>query len=203
MAQDIRELLKEKPSGKPMLPKGHEARFEARLQAAFGVEEVMETTKRPFIYFMKIAAIAIAFIAVSVFGYYSITNTNGDNLLVEEATPISQPEDTEKQIRLADLSPDFKRVEDFYMASINVQLASLEITDDTKDVIDGYMQQLKVLTEEYESLNAEFIEVGPTEETITALIDNLKLRLELLMKLKTKLKELKNQTNENISSLEA
>ena len=55
---------------------------------------------------------------------------------------------------------------------------------------------------EYESLNLELTQAGPTEETITALVDNLKMRLELLMKLKTKLKELKNNTNENISSIE-
>jgi hypothetical protein len=51
-------------------------------------------------------------------------------------------------------------------------------------------------------LNLELTQAGPTEETITALVDNLKMRLELLMKLKTKLKELKNNTNENISSIE-
>lgn len=202
MAQDLRELMKGKPSQEPSLPVGHEARFEARLKAAFGTEEDMAQTKRPLIFWMKIAAVAIAFIAVSMFGYHQFSKNNGEDSLVE-STPIKQPTKNEKQLRLADISPDLKRVEDYYMTGINVQLASLEITTDNKDVIDGYMQQLKVLTEEYESLNAELTEVGPTEETITALVDNLKMRLELLMKLKTKLKELKNQTNENISSIEA
>jgi hypothetical protein len=102
----------------------------------------------------------------------------------------------------ADISPDLKRVEQYYTSGIKDVLASLTITTDNKDVIDGYMQQLQVLDLEYESLNLELTQAGPTEETITALVDNLKLRLELLMKLKTKLKELKNNTNENISSIE-
>lgn len=201
MAQDIRELMKGKPSQEPLLPVGHEARFEARLQAAFGTEGPTAQSKRPIIFWMKIAAIAIAFIAVSMFGYHQFSKNNGNDSLVED-TPTTKTTENEKQLRLADISPDLKRVEDYYMTGINVQLASLKITTDNKDVIDGYMEQLKVLTEEYDSLNDELNEVGPTEETITALVDNLKMRLELLMKLKNKLKELKNQTNENISSIE-
>jgi hypothetical protein len=202
MAQDIRELMKGKPSQEPSLPVGHKARFETRLHAAFDTNEGTVYTKRPLIFWMKIAAVAIAFIAVSMFGYHQLSRDNGGDSLVE-STPITQPKQNEKQLLLADISPDLKRVEDYYMTGINVQLASLKITTENKDVIDAYMEQLKVLTEEYESLNAELTEVGPSEETITALVDNLKMRLELLMKLKTKLKELKNQTNENISSIEA
>ena len=103
---------------------------------------------------------------------------------------------------LGDISPDLKKVEDFYMAGINVQLASLEITQDNKDVIDGYMEQLGELDKEYNMLNEELNIMGPTEATITALIDNLKLRLDLLFKLKNKLKELKNQNNEQYNSIQ-
>lgn len=203
MAQDIRELMKGQPSKEPSLPSGHEARFEARLQAAFGDEKTINSgVKRPLIFWMKIAAIAIAFIAVSVFGYYSLSNTNGENTLVENDAPVKKI-DEENMVRLADISPDLKKVEDFYMASINVQLASLVITDDTKDLINAYMKQLDELTQEYNNLQLDLNEVGPTETTINALIDNLKMRLELLLKLKQKQKELKNQTNEQISSIEA
>lgn len=203
MAQDIRTLMKEQPSQEPSLPTGHEARFETRLQAAFGDEKTTTSGGQPpFIFWMKIAAVAIAFVAVSVFGYYSLSNNNGENTLVENEVPVKNGNEI-KRVRLADISPDLKRVEDYYMAGINVQLASLVITDDNKDVIDGYMQQLDELTKEYTNLQTELTEVGPTEETINALVENLKMRLELLLKLKNKLKELKNQTNEQISSIEA
>jgi hypothetical protein len=145
---------------------------------------------------MKIAAIAISFIAVSLFGYYTLS----------EESPLEPLADTKKenqesnkgtQITMGDLSPDLKKVEDYYLTGINVQLASLQITNENKVLIDGYMQRLSELDNEYTILNGELNEVGPTEATITALIDNLKMRLELLFKLKNKLKELKNQNNED------
>ena len=64
------------------------------------------------------------------------------------------------------------------------------------------MQQLSELDKEYQRLTLDLNEAGPTEATITALIDNLQLRLELLFKLKNKLKELKNQNNEQINSIQ-
>tara|TARA_B100000795_G_scaffold34154_1_gene22517 strand:+ start:15890 stop:16498 length:609 start_codon:yes stop_codon:yes gene_type:complete len=201
MAQDIREIMKVKASQEPILPVGHKTRFKARLQANFGSNKNAIQLKKPALFWMKIAALAIAFIAVSMFGYHQLSKNNENDSFVE-SSPATQPQENEKLMRLADISPDLKRVEEYYMTGINKRLASLKITTDNKDVIDGYMQQLMVLDLEYESLNIELSEVGPSEETITALVDNLKMRLELLMKLKTKLKELKNHTNENISSIE-
>ena len=200
MAQDIRDIMKASSSQEPKLPKGHKARFEARFQANFSPNKTLQVSS-PMQIWIKIAAVAIAFVAVSVFGYYQLSKNSMGNSLVESAPGVESQTD-EKLVHLADISPDLKRVEQYYTTGIKDVLASLTITTDNEDVIDGYMQQLQVLDLEYESLNLELTQAGPTEETITALVDNLKLRLELLMKLKTKLKELKNNTNENISSIE-
>ena len=200
MAQDIRDIMKASSSQEPKLPKGHKARFETRLQANFSPNKTLQASS-PMQIWIKIAAVAIAFVAVSVFGYYQLSKNRLGDRLVESAPGVESQTD-EKLVHLADISPDLKRVEQYYTSGIKDVLASLTITTDNKDVIDGYMQQLQVLDLEYESLNLELTQAGPTEETITALVDNLKLRLELLMKLKTKLKELKNNTNENISSIE-
>lgn len=88
------------------------------------------------------------------------------------------------------------------MTGINMQLASLKIDEDNKELVDGYMQRLSELDKEYTSLNAELNKVGPSEATVTALIDNLKLRLDLLFKLKSKLKELKNQNNDEFKIIQ-
>jgi uncharacterized protein involved in exopolysaccharide biosynthesis len=88
-------------------------------------------------------------------------------------------------------------VESYYTTGINVQLASLKVNDDNKELVDSYMKRLNELHTEYKVLNKELNEVGPNEATITALVDNLQLRLELLFKLKNKLEELKKQNNEN------
>ena len=89
------------------------------------------------------------------------------------------------------------------MTGINVQLASLKITKENKDLVNGYMQRLAELDKEYTTLNLELNKVGPTEATVTALIDNLKMRLDLLFKLKNKLKELKNQDNEEFKAIQS
>jgi hypothetical protein len=107
------------------------------------------------------------------------------------------------QLTLADISPDLKKVQEFYMTGINMQLASLKITDENKELVDGYMERLAELDKEYTVLNTELTKVGPTEATVTALIDNLRLRLDLLFKLKSKLKELKNQDNDEFKTIQS
>ena len=69
--------------------------------------------------------------------------------------------------------------------------------------MDGYLLRITELDTEYNLLNKELNDVGPSEASVNALIDNLKLRLELLFKLKNKLKELKNLENEEFSSMQS
>jgi hypothetical protein len=138
---------------------------------------------------------------VGYFGYVSIL----EEPEVEIAeTPINK-EEYLNQISLGDISPNLKKMEEFYTKGINVQLTSLSQSDDeeNKELVEGYLLRFNELDEEYARLTIELNKVGPTEETINALIDNLKLRLELLFKLKNKLKELKNQENEQFKSIQS
>lgn len=192
MAQDLRELLKGENPEKVLLSKGHEKRFEAMLNKKMPIE------KNSFPWF-KVAAIALVLISVSIFGYqYSLDFTG--NTINNTSNPIvnttEKPKPKPNQISLGDLSPDLKKIEEYYLAGINVQLASLKIDNKNKELVKGYMKQLSALDKEYKNLSLELNKVGPTEETITALIDNLKLRLELLFKLKSKINEFKTQENE-------
>jgi len=197
MARDIREILKESNLKEPKLSKGHVSRFEARMNTALPIE------KKQF-YWGKIAAIAVVLISVAYFGYNYLSDFNG-NSIDKNSTPIvktvEKDDTTNIQISLGDLSPDLKKVEDYYLAGINMQLASLKTNPENKELIDGYMKQLSVLDKEYKNLSMELNKVGPTEATITALIDNLKLRLDLLFKLKNKLNEFKSQENEQIETI--
>ena len=192
MAQDIRKMLKEHRPEAPMLSKGHEDRFEARL-AALSSEE--KNNNHSF-FWLKIAAVGILLLNLGYFGYQQLSNG------IDPVVQIADNSDVKEtpQFTLGDISPDLKKVEDFYLTGINVQLASLEITDENKDLMNGYMSRLEELNMEYTSLNIEMNDMGPSEATVTALIDNLKLRLELLFKLKNKLKELKNIDNEQFNS---
>ncbi|CAM3521152.1 hypothetical protein [Aequorivita lipolytica] len=205
MGQDIKKMFENYEAEKPKLRDGHQARFEAKLDKTFTGSLVVE--KDSSIPWLKIAAVAVVLFAVSFFGYQQLSNSNSvitehsENAIVENATENVQSNNGPK-LTLADISPDLKKIEEYYMTGINVQLASLKITDKNRDVVDGYMQRLAELDKEYNSLNAELGNVGPAEATVTALIDNLKLRLDLLFKLKNKLKELKNQNNEEFKAIQ-
>ena len=201
MAQDIRKLIRENPTESPSLPQGHEDRFKARLEQEMNRSDVIAIDRGSSYgrLWLKIAVIAVVTVVTGIFGYIYLSSEE-QNSIVEADT--KKEEILKDQITLGDLSPDLKKVEDYYQTGINVQLASLKITPDNKTLIDGYMSQLKELNDEYKILNSELNNNGPSEATISALIDNLKLRLELLFKLKNKLKELKNQKNEEFNSIQ-
>ncbi|MEP2934918.1 MAG: hypothetical protein ABJM06_04320 [Gilvibacter sp.] len=193
MAQDIRELLKTPDQDAPKLPKDHLASFESKLDTHFA-----EQPKEQFNYW-KIAAIVLVLIGVGYATYSTFNPTAQPKMAQEETGPVTDQSE-ENTIRLGDISPDLKKLEDYYSSSIKVSLASIEITPENQELIDGYMERLAELDKEYSALNQELNKIGPNEATVTALVDNLKLRLELLFKLKNKLKELKNQNNEAIST---
>lgn len=196
MAKDIRKMLKEHIEKSPKLSKDHEARFEARLTEAFPQEK-----PNTVFFWMKIAAVGILLLSIAFFGYQQLSNEGEVDPIIADTT--KNTEKNANQFTLGDISPDLKKVEDFYMNGINVQLASLHVNDENKELIDGYLERLTELDTEYTKLNNEMNLNGPSEETVTALIDNLKFRLELLFKLKNKLKELKNLNNEEFSSIQS
>ena len=193
MGRDIRKMMKDYTPEQTKLSEGHEMRFAKKLKQSFPKEN-----KKTSFFWLKVAAAVIIFLGVGYFTYQNLNESvNKTPALVQNDTV---DEEANTQFTLGDLSPDLKKVEEFYTTGINVQLASLKTDPDNKELIDAYMKRLNELNIEYEKLNKELNEVGPTEATITALIDNLKLRLEMLFKLKNKLKELKQLENEQYSN---
>jgi len=184
MAQDIRDLFEaDKAHQKDeRLSEGHEARFLEKLNASLP----QDPPKSKFNW-MAIAASVVVLLALS-FGGYTVFNTDkvvGTQQQVAD-TATTAPSKTKT---LGDLSPDLKKVEDYYMASIHTEISQVELTPENKELIDGYMQRLEELTNEYKRLSVELTESGPSALTVNALIDNLKLRLNLLYRLRDQLKE--------------
>lgn len=198
MAQDIRELFKnEKKEESFAIPEGDRARFEQRLEKAFPKKK----PKNAFFAY-KIAAVLVVLLAVGALLFLpkdqmknEVVETSVED--VNKENPVSAEENEAANVTLADISPEYKKVEDFYMASFNLGLSKLEITEENKLLIDSFMAQLAQLDKEYARLNREFVKTGTNSETVEALIKNLQLRLELLYKLQNKLHELKKETNEN------
>ncbi|WP_396597086.1 hypothetical protein [Dokdonia sp. R86516] len=190
MAQDIRELMKNDSDSKESLREGHTRRFENLLEERLPIQEQKTSAKGGIYLWMKIAAVLIVAGGIVFMVYNNAFAKAEDQQLVEVET--SEKQSAEPEVLLSAISPEFKRVEDYYLASVNLEIARLEITDDNKELIDAFMKQLSDLDEEYKSLNREITESGVSDEMVSAMIENLKLRVELMIKLKSKLKEMKN-----------
>ncbi|WP_298552403.1 hypothetical protein [uncultured Algibacter sp.] len=177
MAQDLRELFKnDKISGEKM-PKNHQERFLDKLDAA------LPEQKQPKFSWMQIAASIVVLLGLSLgaFKYFQPD-------VIADA-PVVVANKTVDTKTLGDISPGLKKVEDYYLASINLELSKMEYTPETKELFDGYLIQLNELDKEYQKLSLELTEAGPSELTVNALIDNLKLRLNLLYRLRAQLQE--------------
>ena len=171
---------------------GHAERFAAKLDRALPREK-----KGNKFLFLKIAAVLLIAFGVGFvfFGMQSEPIYNG-NSVVE--TPVEEQEEEvvpEKQFQVSDVSPEFKKIENYYLTSLNFELAKLEVTEENKALLDSFMEQLAELEKEYRRLNNEFSELGANEQTVEAMIVNLQLRLELLYKLKNKINEIKQSKN--------
>lgn len=207
MGQDIRKMLqKDKESRKFKMPEGHQARFEDRLNKAFPKKRKSGGRK----WFFQIAAILVIILAAGGFFYFnsgtSVDPYGPQVVETSEEKPVEEKKENTtatKQFQLSDVSPQYKKIEDYYMASLNMELAKLSINKENKELIDSFMKQLAELDKEYKRLNNELNELGPNEQTIEAMVANLQLRLELLFKLKQKLKEIKGSKDNSYENAQA
>ncbi|OUR95544.1 hypothetical protein A9Q87_00040 [Flavobacteriales bacterium 34_180_T64] len=184
MAQDIRKLFEnEQKVSNQKMPDQHEARFLSKLEKAMPVTSI----KKRFS-IMQLAASVVILIGLS-FGASKYFET-------PEIEPVKGEEVAANIKTLGDISPDFKKVEDYYLANINLELSKVKLTSENKELFDSYVQRLEELNKEYDRLSVELTESGPNELTVSALIDNLKFRLNLLYRLKEQLKDL-NDSDSN------
>ncbi len=192
MGQDLRKLFeKERENKKFQLKEGHEARFLELLE-----KEMQKAPKRRMPYF-KMAASAAILLAL---GWYTYNQYAPQTPLKTTVIEAKDAGPSGLGISLGDLSPDLRKVENFYVANINLELSKLEVSKENKNMVDGYMERVADLDTEYKRLNVELNKIGPNDQTISALIKNLQLRLQLLHKLKEKLNELKSSKNEEVKT---
>lgn len=183
MPKDLREMLQEEIKDTGKLSNNHRSNFEAKLQ------QELHSNKKKNYQFLKIAASFLVIIGLgsSIFYFSNSTVTS----TVEKA----------KIESLGSISPELKKIENYYLVSINSEISSLEETQENKELLDGYFEKISELSTDYKLLTKELNEEGLNEKTIIALIDNLQLRLKLLYQLKGQLNELKNlnkSENENV-----
>ncbi len=190
MAQDIKEMLKDKRETTIYTMKeGHKKRFSKLLDKEF------PRKRNPSIFIWGTAAGFLVLMCLGAYMYTPYTN-KGNTKIVEKNNGVPDG----KSISLGDLSPKLKKIEDYYVVNIGLELSTLEISGDTRVLVDSYMEQMAELDLEYKRLNAELNGIGPNDKTIAALLKNLQLRLQLLQKLKYKLNKLKSSENETVTS---
>lgn len=199
MAQDIREMFRnEKGSSQDKLSKGHQNRFAEKLE-----EALPKKKSRSSFRLMKIAAVLIVALGAGLYFFAPPAFSPEDQVVNVPVTEKEKEPAEEEQFKLSKVSPQFRKIENYYLASLNIELAKLEITDENRELIDSFMGQLSILEKEYHRLNKEFGETGANEQTVQAMIKNLQLRLELLFKLKNKIREIKNSELENYENAQA
>lgn len=200
MAQDIRKLMKDQNDTESVLKEGHEVRFKELLERELPHKKALDTKGNIFLW-MKIAAVLIVSGIVGWIVYDNAFAKADSNQLVETVTEEKNEPVAEPDILLSAISPEFKKIEEYYLASVNLEIARLEINDDNKELIDAFMKQLAELDAEYKRLNQEITESGVSDEMVNAMIENLKLRVELMLKLKAKLKEMKDMAREDAEKI--
>lgn len=188
MRMDIKEMMrKDQLSRKVEMPKGHESRFKERLQKEFPKKDKGSYSR------MAIAASFILGIG-AIWVFYQHSEVFEDQVVEAENNG-----DPGIEIRsLGELSPDLKKIEDYYLATINLEISQLPISDENDEIVKQFMSELKELNADYITLNEELNQYGPNDQTITAMIQNLQLRLDLLRKLKEKLNQLTLSKNETV-----
>ncbi|TNJ43063.1 hypothetical protein KFZ70_11720 [Tamlana fucoidanivorans] len=186
MAQDIRDLFKDDKMSNETMPKNHQNRFQKKLDIALPV------SSRTGISWMKVAASVVVFLGLSFGTYRFLSPSQIEPVNVDNSKKVIATK------TLGDISPGLKKVEDYYLASINLELSKMSYTPETKELFDGYLEQIATLDEDYQKLSLELTESGLSELTVNALIDNLKLRLNLLYRLRSQLEQF--NVSENINA---
>ncbi len=187
MSQDLRKMFKNVDSKlEHSIKDGHERRFLERLEQEF------PTARKVRIPWFGIAASVVILVGMA---FFILENKQAEEPIRTTVVESDAVTPEKNGISLGDLSPDLQKVENYYMVNINLELSRLEVSDRNKALIDSFMERLEELNQEYKNLNEELNTIGPNDQTISALINNLQLRLQLLHKLKEKLQELKAQNN--------
>lgn len=194
MARDIRKLFKEAQQESPVkMSDHHEARFLKKLDKALPIESAI---KKRF----PVLQIAASIVILIGLGFGATIFFGTSEGMSSEIVNTQSPSKEGKLKSLGDISPDFKKVEDYYLASIHIELSKVKQTPENKELFDGYVVRLAELNQEYKRLSVELTEHGPNELTVSALIDNLKLRLHLLYRLKEQLNDLNTSEVEKVNA---
>lgn len=181
MKADIKEKIQSELLVRD-LPSGHRDLFEKKLDKKLH-------QKSPDLRHILMVAASVLFLFSVGFMY------NRTNQLPE----VNSGSGSASQVSLEEFSPELKKIETYYLTAINVELASLEVTDGNQAILDSYLRKLSTLAEDYDQKSKQLDIHKFDEDLINALIDNLQMRLHLMIELKNELKKIKTNENEKFT----
>ncbi|MCA1764047.1 MAG: hypothetical protein ABR574_13625 [Cryomorphaceae bacterium] len=152
---------------------GHEQRFLQRL------ERNSEQKENRGIGFWKIAAAVVVLVAV------------GLSVLVPK---FNGPEDVQyASMSLGDVSAEMAEVELYYKSELAEEYEKLNDLSKSDPEVAAHLSEIEELNKAYAELEEQLYESGNHDKVITAMIENFRLRLELLEKLEAKKGEIIKQ----------
>jgi len=142
---------------------GHLDRFLRKL------EKEEESKRTSGITFWRVAAAVIVLVTISV------------SVLLPR---FNSPEDVQyASMSLSDVSEDLADVEMYYQSKLEREYAELNSLSETDPEVKSYMDELENLNELYQELEEELYTSGSHEKVVIAMIENFRLRLEIIEKL--------------------
>lgn len=210
MGRDIRELLQTnlKDASKTDLSENHELRFLEKLNAAYPddiaiaeeSEKLSANSIRNFSFgskkdFKKWLSIAASLTVSAGLGIYFVSQTQ--ELKQQNKSIVHIEKQSTYTPSLADVSPEFKQIEEGYLTTINVGLSELKVNDSNRGIVRGGIEQLKDLKQEYQFILGNLKSETASPQTIKVLIENLEMQLLLLKQLKQKVKNINEYSASN------
>ena len=175
MKQDIRDLFREDEVSEHTLPEQHRQEFYEKLKAS----RPQRKSGLKMNYLLKIAAIAVLFIAMA-FTVFKMANKTVSNEVVEESSIENQIEVIEKE----------------YLASIDEEWEKfIHVAKDEK-LVKRYKDKLDNLDADYQEISKQFKTDNNNILIIEALVDNLKTRLQLLKDIQQHINILNQKTEQ-------
>ena len=158
----IRSQREEFDSAEPA--SGHEARFLERLE---GLEA--EKKRNSGILFWRIAAAIILLLVLAVSSLIPHFNS---------------PDDVHyRATTLGDVSDEMADVELYYQSRLAEEYNKIDQLSVTDPLVKSYLDELDTLNEDYKKLESTLYENGSHKKVVLAMIENFRLRLNLMEKL--------------------
>lgn len=142
---------------------GHQERFERRL------DRISEKESKSRLMFWRIAAAIIVLVVLCV------------SVLVPR---FNSPSDVQYgSMSLSDVSGDLADVELYYQSKLSEEYEVIDKMTQTDPVVKAYIEELNSLNDEYTLLEEQLYLNGTHEKVVLAMIENFRMRLDLIEKL--------------------